>query len=38
MTLAAMKLAGLLPSRLGRRLGLIGGLVLMGVALKLVLA
>lgn len=37
MTLAAMQLAGLLPARLGHRLGLIGGLVLLGVAVKLVL-
>lgn len=38
MTLGAMKLAGLLSARLGQRLGLAGGLILVGIAIKLLIA
>lgn len=36
MTLGAMKLAGLLSARLGQRMGLVGGVILIGIAVKLV--
>ncbi|MFH2125729.1 MAG: manganese efflux pump MntP family protein [Pseudomonadota bacterium] len=36
MTLVAMKLAGLMSARLGHRMGLVGGIILIAIAVKLV--
>ena len=36
MTLVAMKLAGLMSARLGQRMGLVGGIILIAIAVKLV--
>ena len=36
MTLVAMKLAGLMSARLGQRMGLVGGVILIAIAVKLV--
>jgi putative Mn2+ efflux pump MntP len=36
MTLTAMKLAGLMSARLGQRMGLLGGIILIAIAVKLV--
>jgi len=36
MTLGAMKLAGLMSARLGQRMGLVGGVILIAIAVKLV--
>jgi putative Mn2+ efflux pump MntP len=36
MTLIAMKLAGLMSAKLGHRMGIVGGVILIGIAVKLV--